>query len=432
MEYTQSKSNFRNILFTFLVISLILQECAIDAHPFIAKVQQSPIGVGTSAAFRKYGSRRSFRSSSIRTSDGETPRAQSADLASRNEVKPFDLKTAHRIDTRSDQGDSEPSELEALLSSNNVIPAASKKGMATRPLLFWENMVCGAISRSIAQTTMHPANTMKTIMQSSRGADKVTFTQLFKPSMFKTLSRGAGATLALSIPHGAVNFAVLELVRAQMGKFVESVPALKSRAEKIGPGLDFVSSAVSTICCSVVSTPQMMITDNIMAGNYPALGSACVGLYQKRGIMGFYSGWWPGLAGKIPSYALTWTFFQQIKNFRDAISDRKATNYENSMMGCLASAATVCIMMPMDTIKTRLVTQSNAAVMSAVPYKGIIDCAVRIANEEGIKTFYRGLSPRLLGVVPMIGIQFGVYEAMKNLMLQKNAEPGVPLTATTM
>ena len=77
-------------------------------------------------------------------------------------------------------------------------------------------------------------------------------------------------------------------------------------------------------------------------------------------------------------------------------------------MGCVASAATVCIMMPMDTVKTRLVTQMNYPHL--VPYKGISDCFQRVLKEEGIGAFYRGLTPRLLSVVPMIGIQFGVYE----------------------
>lgn len=86
-------------------------------------------------------------------------------------------------------------------------------------------------------------------------------------------------------------------------------------------------------------------------------------------------------------------------------------------MGCMASATSVCIMIPMDTIKTRLVTQMNYP--DLVPYKGIIDCAKRIAKEEGIKTFYRGLPPRLISVVPMIGIQFGVYEFMKKVMISK-------------
>ena len=65
-------------------------------------------------------------------------------------------------------------------------------------------------------------------------------------------------------------------------------------------------------------------------------------------------------------------------------------------------------MIPMDTIKTRLVTQSSVVAAGSVPYKGIIDCAIRIAKEEGVGVFYRGLPPRLVSVVPMIGIQFGV------------------------
>lgn len=69
-----------------------------------------------------------------------------------------------------------------------------------------------------------------------------------------------------------------------------------------GAGMDFLSSALSTICCSVVSTPQMMICDNIMAGTYPNLIAATTNLAKDKGIAGFYTGWWPGIAGKIPSY----------------------------------------------------------------------------------------------------------------------------------
>ena len=74
-------------------------------------------------------------------------------------------------------------------------------------------------------------------------------------------------------------------------------------------------------------------------------------------------------------------------------------------------------MIPLDTIKTRLVTQLNYP--DLVPYKGIIDCGKRVFQEEGMIAFYRGLSPRLISVVPMIGIQFGVYEFMKKAMLTR-------------
>ena len=115
--------------------------------------------------------------------------------------------------------------------------------------------------------------------------------------------------------------------------------------------------------------------------------------------------------------ALTWTLFQQLKQAQLRIMERPPKDIENSFMGCIASATTVCIMIPMDTIKTRLVTQINYP--DLVPYNGIIDCARRIAKEEGMKTFYRGLPPRLISVVPMIGIQFGVYEFMKKRMISK-------------
>ena len=72
----------------------------------------------------------------------------------------------------------------------------------------------------------------------------------------------------------------------------------------------------------------------------------------------------------------------------------------------------------MDTIKTRLVTMQ----VGGTAYKGILDCARTVAREEGIGAFYKGLPPRLLSVVPMIGIQFGCYEFMKKALLYKNAE----------
>ena len=145
--------------------------------------------------------------------------------------------------------------------TQSVIKAASIAVAAARPLMFWENMVSGAVSRSIAQTAMHPANTMKTIMQSSRGPSKPKLLDLMKPQMFRRLTCGAGANFVLSLPHGAFNFAVLEAIRERMSKVVESVPTLERNKERLGPGLDFISSSIATICCSVVSTPQMMITD---------------------------------------------------------------------------------------------------------------------------------------------------------------------------
>jgi hypothetical protein len=190
----------------------------------------------------------------------------------------------------------------AAISSLTIIPSPPP----SRRLHFWEAMICGAVSRAAAQTIMHPANTMKTILQSSRkvpGESPLTVLSfLTKWENAKQLTRGAGAQLVLSIPHGAVNFAVLELVRRRISSLVMNSKHADIINRNFGPGMDFISSAISTICCSIVSTPQMMICDNVMAGTYPNLVSATRNLMKDKGVAGFYTGWWPGLAGKIPSY----------------------------------------------------------------------------------------------------------------------------------
>lgn len=373
----------------------------------------NPISIGIRSAIIRgspFGSLSSISSSSQRHT---TPlRIGRKSVSNNNDNELDDLQTAEHD--------------ECIADIVNRGGGAATATIPDRRLHFWEAMVCGAVSRSAAQTIMHPANTMKTILQSSRrspGKAPLTVMSFTKMKHAKHLTRGAGAQLILSIPHGAVNFAVLELVRRQMNNLVSQSRYADAINRNFGAGMDFISSALSTICCSVVSTPQMMICDNIMAGTYPNLLVATKSLMKDKGVAGFYAGWWPGIAGKIPSYGLTWTLFEQIKRVRSKMFDRPAKDIENSLMGCLASATTVCIMIPMDTVKTRLVTQLNYP--DLVPYKGINDCFKTVLKEEGIGAFYRGLTPRLFSVVPMIGIQFGVYEFMKKFMMARGNEISV-------
>ena len=302
-----------NSRFVLILLALLVGQC-IGGRQFIkTQLRNSPFGVGIHSALsegRQFSLRRKRQggtSTALCSENSNHPSRFASVLG--NELETLGRASVPHLKPKareSLQNELDYLESQVVQCSKGAVQTNDTRGgnalAAVRPLLFWENMVSGAVSRSVAQTIMHPANTMKTILQSARGADRLTLGQLMKPKMFKTLTRGAGANFILSVPHGAVNFAVLEFVNFRLNKFVESVPFLAERKESMGAGLDFLSSAISTICCSVVSTPQMMIIDNIMAGNYPRLDAAVTGLYSERGVMGFYSGWFPGLAGKIPSY----------------------------------------------------------------------------------------------------------------------------------
>jgi hypothetical protein len=262
-------------------------------------------------------------------------------------------------------------------------------------LTYYQTMFAGAISRTCAQTIMHPANTYKTLLQ-LRGSTTRSLPRL----TIERLLRGADAQFVMSLPHGAFYFCVIEQAKTQISKLMP---------DRLNFLADFAASTVSTTICSIVSTPQMVLTDRIMAGVYPSFPKAVSSIYKKEGFLGFYTGWWPALAQKIPSYGLTWMFFQDFKERYRRYYNKKPSSKDNFLLGALAAAGATTVMIPMDTIKTRLVTQLEGP----MAYKGVTDCFMRILKEEGPKAFYRSLPPRLFSVVPMIAIQFGVYEFTK-------------------
>jgi len=277
-------------------------------------------------------------------------------------------------------------------------------------LTYYQTMVAGAVSRTCAQTIMHPANTYKTLLQ-LRGSTSRTLPRL----TMERLLRGADAQFVMSLPHGAFYFSVIEQAKFQISKVMPS---------KLNFLADFAASTVSTTICSIVSTPQMVLTDRLMADVYPSFQVAVRRILQEDGIMGFYAGWWPALAQKIPSYGLTWMFFQDFKGRYIKAFNKKPSNQDNFLLGALAAAGATTVMIPMDTIKTRLVTQAADCPHA---YKGVFDCFVRILREEGPKALYRSLPPRLLSVVPMIAIQFGVYEFMKGRIIERRRAEAIAL-----
>lgn len=60
-------------------------------------------------------------------------------------------------------------------------------------------------------------------------------------------------------------------------------------------------------------------------------------------------------------------------------------------------------------------TQPGVVSCSKNRYSNIMHVFVRISQEEGVKTLYRGFTPTILGVIPYAGITFFTYETLKKL-----------------
>uniref|UniRef100_A0A6N2NF81 Uncharacterized protein n=2 Tax=Salix viminalis TaxID=40686 RepID=A0A6N2NF81_SALVM len=89
--------------------------------------------------------------------------------------------------------------------------------------------------------------------------------------------------------------------------------------------------------------------------------------------------------------------------------------------GASAGAIAATFMCPLDVIKTRL------QVLGLPPNSGqggsiIISSAQHIARTEGIKGFYRGLSPTIMALLPNWAVFFTVYDQLKGVLSNEDGD----------
>ncbi|KAF9602076.1 hypothetical protein IFM89_024843 [Coptis chinensis] len=79
--------------------------------------------------------------------------------------------------------------------------------------------------------------------------------------------------------------------------------------------------------------------------------------------------------------------------------------------GIIAMSATY----PMDMVRGRLTVQTDK---SPYQYRGIFHALTTVFREEGPRALYKGWLPSVIGVVPYVGLNFAVYESLKDWLLK--------------
>ncbi|KAF5299607.1 hypothetical protein FQA39_LY11522 [Lamprigera yunnana] len=98
--------------------------------------------------------------------------------------------------------------------------------------------------------------------------------------------------------------------------------------------------------------------------------------------------------------------------------------------GGSAGFVEVCIMHPLDLIKTRLQIQSGkVGISSSDPhrYAGIVDCIRKMYRYEGLTSFWKGIIPPILAETPKRAVKFFTFEQYKKFFLFGSPTP-TPLT----
>ncbi|KAF3699271.1 Calcium-binding mitochondrial carrier protein SCaMC-1 [Channa argus] len=142
----------------------------------------------------------------------------------------------------------------------------------------------------------------------------------------------------------------------------------------------------------------------------------------EGGVMSLWRGNGMNVLKIAPETAIKFMSYEQYKKLLSS-DGKKIETHKRFMAGSLAGATAQTAIYPMEVLKTRLTLRKTGQ------YSGMFDCAKMILKKEGVKAFYKGYVPNLLGIIPYAGIDLAVYESLKNTWLsyhtKDSANPGV-------
>uniref|UniRef100_A0A5F8GJT7 EF-hand domain-containing protein n=1 Tax=Monodelphis domestica TaxID=13616 RepID=A0A5F8GJT7_MONDO len=145
-------------------------------------------------------------------------------------------------------------------------------------------------------------------------------------------------------------------------------------------------------------------------------------MVQEGGICSLWRGNGINVLKITPESAIKFMAYEQIKWAIWGQQDMLRVQ-ERFVAGSLAGATAQTIIYPVEVLKTWLTLCRTGQ------YKGLLDCARQILEQEGPRAFYKGYLPNVLGIIPYAGIDLAVYETLKNRWLQQDshhsADPGI-------
>uniref|UniRef100_F1L4P6 Thiamine pyrophosphate carrier n=1 Tax=Ascaris suum TaxID=6253 RepID=F1L4P6_ASCSU len=140
-------------------------------------------------------------------------------------------------------------------------------------------------------------------------------------------------------------------------------------------------------------------------GKYSGIVQALFLIRKEEGMTAFWKGHVPA-QGLSAIYGLVqFTSFEMLTSkavdIPLALAYRGVTDF---VCGAVAGCCAMTTAMPLDVIRTRLVAQGEPKV-----YRGTLHAAFCIWRFEGLRGYFRGLSPSLAQIAPYTGIQFALY-----------------------
>ncbi|KAL1806017.1 hypothetical protein DCAR_0831769 [Daucus carota subsp. sativus] len=145
-------------------------------------------------------------------------------------------------------------------------------------------------------------------------------------------------------------------------------------------------------------------------------------IWRTEGFRGLFKGNGTNCARIVPNSAVKFYSYEEASKGILWLYRRQTGNEDAELTPVLRLGAGACagiIAMsatyPMDLVRGRLTVQSGS---SPSQYRGIAHALATVLREEGPRALYKGWLPSVIGVVPYVGLNFAVYESLKDWLVK--------------
>ena len=212
----------------------------------------------------------------------------------------------------------------------------------------------------------------------------------------------------------------------------DSIKVDRDRTEDTPASHKFLAGAMAGTMACLACYPLDLVRTRLTtqlegAEHYRGILDAFSKIARNEGLSGFYSGVSPTLMVAVPNFAISYTVYGTLKEYTlddelfynlrkiDADSGEPKLGLGLTVLcGAASGILATCVTFPMDTVRRRMQIQSLH--VPAVERLNAQQHFFQIVQKEGLAGMYRGLTPELLKVVPMVGTMFLVYEWTKELL----------------
>jgi solute carrier family 25 citrate transporter 1 len=235
---------------------------------------------------------------------------------------------------------------------------------------------------------------------------------------FMALYKGLTAVWTGIVPKMAIRFVSFEQYRDW----------LQVATGDKGSGVTFTAGLLSGLTEAIlVVTPaevckirmqsqyhSMIDPSQMQHRKYTNVLQTAVTIVREEGLSALYKGVVPTMLRQGCNQAVNFTAYNAIKQrVMEYQHTEQLEHWQSLVIGGLSGGMGPLVNNPLDVVKTRL--QKQVVRPGKTPkYTGLSQACVVIAKEEGVLALWKGITPRLLRIMPGQAITFMTYEAVSS------------------